>query len=40
MKIMTDLDRASTQMLRLSDMLQSKGQPSVNYEFVASQEYN
>ena len=30
-----EYDRISAQMLRISDMLQSKGQPSVNFEFVA-----
>jgi hypothetical protein len=27
-------------MLRIADTLRSKGKPSVNYEFVASQEFN
>ena len=39
-KIHPDYERASAQMLRLSDSLQAKGQPSVNYEFVAYQEFN
>jgi hypothetical protein len=39
-KILPDFERVSSQMLRLADISQSKGQPIVNYEFAAFTEFN